>query len=115
MHGTPTGQHLISQSVNTPSLMDSEGSLPCSQKPVTGNYPEPEESNPHTHFLLGMPIYFSLSFLIKILYAFVGLVGTHISYFVLCSGQNSECTHTNLSIYERPKMRFVKQHKDKKG
>jgi len=27
--------------------MEPEGSLPCSQGPTTGSYPEPNESNPH--------------------------------------------------------------------
>jgi hypothetical protein len=27
--------------------MEPEGSLPCSQGPSTGPYPEPDQSNPH--------------------------------------------------------------------
>jgi hypothetical protein len=27
--------------------MESEGSLPCSQEPATGLYPEPDDSSPH--------------------------------------------------------------------
>jgi hypothetical protein len=32
--------------------MEPEGSLPCSQQPATGRYPEPDASSPHlaTHF-----------------------------------------------------------------
>jgi hypothetical protein len=29
--------------------MVSEGSLPCSEEPTTGPYPQPEESNPHCY------------------------------------------------------------------
>jgi len=86
-----TGQHVISQSINIPPLMDSEGSLPCSQKPATGSYPEPEEFDPRTHFRLRLSIYifFFSGFLIKILYAFliqlIGLVGKQILCFLMCS------------------------------
>jgi hypothetical protein len=32
---------------HSPPFMDSESSLPSSQEPVTGPYPEPDESTPH--------------------------------------------------------------------
>jgi len=30
-------------------FIESEGSLPCSQEPTTGPYPEPHASIPHLH------------------------------------------------------------------
>jgi hypothetical protein len=35
--------------------MESEISLPCSQKPATGPCPDPDESSPH-------PVYFKINF-----------------------------------------------------
>jgi hypothetical protein len=37
----------LSYSRNPPSFMEPQGSLPCSQKPATGPYPEADETNPH--------------------------------------------------------------------
>jgi hypothetical protein len=31
--------------------MEPEGSLPCSQEPSIGSYPEPDQSNPHRPIL----------------------------------------------------------------
>jgi hypothetical protein len=38
---------LCSHSRNSQHFMEHEGSLPCSQEPSTGPYPEPDQSNPH--------------------------------------------------------------------
>jgi hypothetical protein len=104
--------------------MDSEGSMPCPQKPATGTYPEPEEYNPRTHFRLGLPINFFFSgFLIKSFYAFltqlIGIVGTYNLYFVMCSRQNiRECTHTygDLNCRWKNKIKIRKdQINNKKG
>jgi hypothetical protein len=34
-----------------PLFVEYVGSLPCSQEPATGPYPEPDESSPHLHAL----------------------------------------------------------------
>jgi hypothetical protein len=64
--------------------MEPEGSLPCSQEPSTGPYPEPDRSSPYhpisvrsivilsTHLRLGLPIgIFPSGFPTTILYAFL--------------------------------------------
>jgi hypothetical protein len=38
---------LCSHSRNSQHFIELEGSLPCSQEPSTGPYPEPDRSNPH--------------------------------------------------------------------
>jgi hypothetical protein len=43
--------------------MEPEGSLPCSQEPATGPYPEPDESNLHNGLTNGV---LPSDFLIKI-------------------------------------------------
>jgi hypothetical protein len=62
--------------------MEPEGSLPCSQEPSTGSYPEPNQSSPYhpnlsililsTHLRLGLPSgLFPSGFPINILYEFI--------------------------------------------
>jgi len=38
--------------MNSLPFMEAEASLPCSQEPATGPYPEPDESSPHLSILL---------------------------------------------------------------
>jgi hypothetical protein len=41
-----------SYSINFPPFMEPKDSLPCSLKPATGTYPEPDASSPHLSTLL---------------------------------------------------------------
>jgi hypothetical protein len=65
--------------------MEPEGTLPCSQEPTAGPYPEPDEKNPNfpryfpkihlvvsSHLLASLPSgLFTSGFTTKILYAFL--------------------------------------------
>jgi hypothetical protein len=76
---------LCSHSRSSQHFIESEGSLPCSQEPSTGPYPEPDQSNPYhsilsfrsililsSHLHLGHPIgLFPSGSPTNILYAFI--------------------------------------------
>jgi hypothetical protein len=50
---------LCSLSRTSQHFMEPEGSLPCSQEPSTGPYPQPYQSNPH-HAILSLKIHFNI-------------------------------------------------------
>jgi len=76
--------------------MEPEGSLPCSQHPTTGPYPEPDEPNPQIHTLKSIHIsshlrlvlpsrLFPSGFPTEILYAFLisSLSATCLAHLIL--------------------------------
>jgi hypothetical protein len=52
-------RQLCRHSRTSQHFMEPEGSIPCSQEPSTGPYPEPYQSNPH-HPILSTKIHFSI-------------------------------------------------------
>jgi hypothetical protein len=53
-HGTEPvlrGRQLCSYSGTSQHFMEPKGSLPCSQKPAIGPFPESDQSNPYHHII----------------------------------------------------------------
>jgi hypothetical protein len=54
LHGAVSflrNEQLLTYLINSPSFMDAEGSLPCSQEPITGTYPKPVQCGPKLHII----------------------------------------------------------------
>jgi len=80
--------------------MEHEGSLPPSQEPASGPYPEPDESSPHTHSHPVSLVLFSHLFLVLLrsltpLYASLifPMHATCPVHFVLREETNNEAPH----------------------
>jgi hypothetical protein len=54
--------------------MEPQGSLPCSQEPATGNYPEPHASGPHPQTLMSIRSIVILNFHLPLKGVGLGLV-----------------------------------------
>jgi hypothetical protein len=52
----------LSYSRTSQHFMESEGSLPCSQEPSTGPYPEPDQSSPYRRSILTLSSHLRLGF-----------------------------------------------------
>lgn len=63
----PSEENCYSAS-NFPPVMESERSLPCSQKPIIGTHADPDENNshPHTKFVRSL---FALSFHVRVFWS----------------------------------------------
>jgi hypothetical protein len=62
LYGTDSflrSQQSLIQSKNSQRCMETEGSLPCSQEPATGLYPESDESGPSLH-LISLRLHFNI-------------------------------------------------------
>jgi hypothetical protein len=98
-------RQLCSYSKTSNHFMEHEGSLPCSQEPSTGPYPEPDQCNAYhplrsilvlsTHLRLGIPSdLFPSGFLINILCAFL-----FSPIRATCPAHQSMSVHKKINIF----------------
>jgi hypothetical protein len=85
--------------------MEPEDSLPCSQKPSTGPYPEPDRSSPHHPILSLSKIYFNIahpSYVLVFLVVSFLLAFPPVSYMHSSSAEKDNVT---LNTWERKFLR----------